>query len=101
MTVYAIVQLKINDRESYDKYQNEFWPVFKKFNGRLLVSQEKPEIVEGEWNKDKVVVISFPDRESFIDWSTSPAYLKIAKHRHSGSTASLILADEFNLDDVR
>ncbi len=97
MTVYAIVQLEISDREAYDQYQAKFWSIFKKHDGRLLVSDENPEVFEGEWSKDKVVIISFPDKASFKDWATSPQYLKIAKHRHLGSTASIVLAEEFSL----
>ncbi|MBX2847388.1 MAG: DUF1330 domain-containing protein [Acidiferrobacterales bacterium] len=97
MTVYAVVQLEINDRTSYDQYQAKFWPVFKKFKGRLLVSDEDPKVLEGQWTKDKIVVISFPDEQSFVDWSTSPEYLEIAEHRYAGATATLILAKEFSL----
>lgn len=98
MTVYAIVQLEITNRESYDQYQAKFWAVFKKFNGHLIVSDEDAEVIEGEWHKDKMVIISFPDRQSFINWSTSPDYLEIAKHRYAGSVASIVLANEFRLD---
>jgi len=101
LTVYAIVQLEIIDRQSYDQYQAKFWSVFKKFEGRLLVSDESPEVIEGEWNKDKMVVISFPNERSFRDWMTSPDYIEIAKHRYLGTTASIILAEEFRLDSVR
>lgn len=101
MTVYAIVQLEITDRQAYDLYQAKFWQVFKRYNGRLLVSDERVEIVEGEWNKDKIVIISFPDKEAFNDWVTSPEYLEIAQHRYAGSNASIVLANEFCLDATR
>lgn len=101
MTVYAVVQLQISDREAYDQYQAKFWPVFKKYNGRLLVSDESPEVFEGDWPNDKMVIISFDDKQAFKQWATSPEYLEIAKHRYSGSTASIVLANEFNLNNVR
>jgi uncharacterized protein (DUF1330 family) len=47
----------------------------------VLVADESPLTVEGAWEGDKVVVVSFPDERSFRDWAASPAYLEIAKDR--------------------
>ena len=54
MTVYVIAQLKIADRAAYDRYQARFFDVFRKFNGRLLSADERPSVVEGDWNRDKL-----------------------------------------------
>ena len=92
MTVYAIVQVKITDRERYDRYQANFMQVFNQFNGTVLVNDEAPRLLEGEWNKDKVVLISFPDKESFTTWATSPEYGEIVKDRLAGGSATILLA---------
>jgi len=48
MTVYVIVQLKMTDRASYDRYQARFFDVFRKFDGRLLSADEEPSVIEGQ-----------------------------------------------------
>jgi uncharacterized protein (DUF1330 family) len=73
MTVYVIVQLKMTDRAAYDRYQARFFDVFKKFSGRLLSADEKPAIVEGAWDRDKLVLMSFPDEAAFHAWAHFPA----------------------------
>ena len=65
MTVYVIVQLMMTDRTAYDRYQARFFDVFKKFSGRLLSADEKPAIVEGAWDRDKLALMSFPDEAAF------------------------------------
>ncbi len=50
MTTYIIAQLKFNDRETYNRYQAQFWEVFQKSNGQLLVADEHPILLEGEWD---------------------------------------------------
>ena len=65
MTVYVIVQLKMTDRAAYDRYQARFFDVFKKFNGRLLSADESSSVVEGDWNRDKLVLMSFPDEAAY------------------------------------
>ena len=91
MSVYAIAQLKITDRVAYDRYQAQFMSVMKRYEGRVLAADERPQVIEGEWDRDKVVLLSFPDEKAFRDWAESPEYLEIAKDRKAGSDAVVLL----------
>jgi len=95
MTVYVIVQLKMNDRAAYDRYQARFFDVFRKFSGRLLSADEHPAVIEGAWDHDKLVLMSFPDEAAFRAWADSPDYLEIAKDRKAGAEAVVLLAKGF------
>jgi uncharacterized protein (DUF1330 family) len=97
MTVYVIVQLKMIDRAAYDRYQARFFGVFRKFNGRLLSADESPGVMEGEWDRDKVVLMSFPDEAAYRAWADSPEYQEISKDRKAGATAIVLLAKGFGL----
>ena len=89
--VYAIAQLTITDRAIYDRYQAKFMGVMKKFQGRVLAADEKPLVVEGQWDREKVVLLSFPDETAFREWAESPEYQEIAKERRAGSQAVILL----------
>jgi uncharacterized protein (DUF1330 family) len=89
--VYAIAQLSITDRAVYDRYQAKFMGVMSRFKGRVLAADEKPLVVEGEWDREKVVLLSFPDEAAFREWAESPEYLEIAKDRKAGSEAVVLL----------
>jgi uncharacterized protein (DUF1330 family) len=95
LTVYVIVQLKMTDRASYDRYQARFFDVFKKFQGRLLSADEHPAVLEGAWDRDKLVLMSFPDEAAFRAWSDSPEYLEISKDRKAGADGIVLLAKGF------
>jgi uncharacterized protein (DUF1330 family) len=95
MTVYVIVQLKMTDRATYDRYQARFFEVFKKFSGRLLSADENPAVLEGAWDRDKLVLMSFPDDAAFRAWANSNEYLEIAKDRKAGAEAVVLLAKGF------
>ena len=95
MTVYAIVQLKMTDRAAYDRYQARFFDVFKKFKGRLLSADERPAVLEGTWDRDKLVLMSFPDEAAFHDWAGSPEYLEISRDRKAGADGIVLLARGF------
>jgi uncharacterized protein (DUF1330 family) len=92
MTVYIVAQLKFTREELYRRYQAHFFHVFKQFNGRVLVADEAPIVLEGEWPNDKVVVIEFPDRAEAERFIQSPAYVEISKDRVAGAeTISLLV----------
>ena len=95
MTVYVIVQLKMTDRTVYDRYQARFFDVFRKFHGRLLSADEHPTIVEGYWDRDKLVLMSFPDEAAFQAFAASPEYLEISVDRKAGAQAIVLLARGF------
>lgn len=95
MTVYVIVQLKMIDRAAYDRYQARFFDVFRKFGGRLLSADEQPAVLEGTWDRDKVVLMSFPDEAAFRAWSDSSEYVEISKDRKAGAQAIVLLVKGF------
>lgn len=89
--VYAIAQLKITDRTAYNRYQQRFISVMKQFKGRVLAADEHPHIVEGQWDREKVVLLEFPDEAAFREWAESPEYVEIARDRKAGSDAVVLL----------
>jgi uncharacterized protein (DUF1330 family) len=92
VTVYAIAQLRFTDRAAYDWYQTRFMDVFRRHRGTLLVADESPQVVEGQWDRDKVVLMSFPDEAAFRVWSESPDYQEISKDRRKGADSVVLLA---------
>ena len=93
MTVYAIAQLKFTDRAAYDRYQARFMEVFRHHPGTLLAADERPEVIEGEWDREKVVLMSFPDHAAFRGWAQSPEYQDISKDRLAGADTLVLLVE--------
>lgn len=93
MTVYAIAQLRFTDRAAYDRYQARFMEVFRRHPGTLLAADESPQVVEGQWDREKVVLMSFPDEAAFHSWAQSPEYQDISKDRHAGADTVVLLVE--------
>jgi uncharacterized protein (DUF1330 family) len=92
VTVYAIAQLRFTDRAAYDRYQARFMEVFRRHPGTLLAADESPEVVEGEWDREKLVLMSFPDEAAFRRWAQSPEYQEISEDRRAGADTVVLLA---------
>jgi uncharacterized protein (DUF1330 family) len=91
VTVYAIAQLRFTDRAVYDRYQMRFMEVFGEYRGTLLAADERPQVVEGSWDREKVVLMSFPDEAEFRSWSESSEYQDISKDREAGADSVVLL----------
>ncbi len=92
MTVYCIAQMRFTDRAAYDRYQARFMDVFRRFDGRLLAADAAPKVVEGTWDREKVVLMSFPDEAAYAAFADSEAYQEISKDRLAGTQAVVLLA---------
>jgi uncharacterized protein (DUF1330 family) len=95
MTVYVIAQVKFTREEYYRRYQSRFVEVFKPFRGRLLVADEQPKVLDGEWTRDKVVVMEFPDEGEAMRFLDSPGYQEISKDRIAGAETLSLLVKGF------
>lgn len=92
MAVYALAQLRIHDGERYGRYMARFMPVLEQYNGRLLAADESPRVLEGQWwDRNKVVLMQFADKDAFHAWATSPEYAEIAEDRKAGADAVVLL----------
>ncbi|WP_405059061.1 DUF1330 domain-containing protein [Kribbella sp. NBC_01505] len=91
MSVYVMAQISIVDRARYERYQAAFMDVLIQYGGTLLAADEQPRVEEGEWQYEKVILLSFPDHEAFRSWADSPQYRQIAVDRHAGSTGVVLV----------
>ena len=93
MPVYVVVQLSIHDRERYDRYTSRFLPTIGEHGGRVLAADDTPEVLEGTWEHDRVVLLSFRDRDAFTAFAESPEYQEIAADRIAATDGPILLVE--------
>ena len=92
MSNYFIAYIKIHHPEEYERYLEGFDEVFEKYKGEVIVVDDRPTVLEGEWPYTRAIVIRFPSEEELLRWYESPEYRSIAKHRSEASEADIIVA---------
>lgn len=93
MKVEFIAQIKITDQAEYNKYLEYANEVFSKFKGTYLVLDNSPEVIEGEWDYTRMVIIEFNSREEFDQWYYSEEYQRILKFRLSGAICNSVIVN--------
>ncbi len=89
--IYVLAQISIHDRARYDRYAARFLDVLEAHQGVLLAADDKPAVIEGRWQRDKVVLVCFPDRDRFDSWISSPDYQRISTERTASTEGTVLL----------
>ena len=81
---YVIAQLKVTNPENYKEYVAKVSEVVKKYDGEY-------QVVEGEDNFPRLVIIRFPTYERALEWYHSDEYKPVKDIRLQNSEGSNII----------
>jgi uncharacterized protein (DUF1330 family) len=92
---YSIMEVKeIYDIDGWNEYVRGHLPTIDKFGGELLAVTDNPQIIEGDYRRvQRLVMIRWPDAESFHMWYDSPDYERFKQLRFNSVNANLGLYD--------
>ena len=95
MPVYVVAQGRIENREMLNQYVAKVMPTIQAGGGRILGFDESPDVVEGEVDRPRTVILEFPSREAFRAWYDSADYQAILPLRLDSTPGTLILVNGF------
>jgi uncharacterized protein (DUF1330 family) len=92
LSAFVIARVKINDPAQFKNYEKAFAAVFGDFKAEVLVADDAPRVLEGEWPEVRTVVIRFDDETEALRWYFSDAYEAAKNIRAGASATDMILA---------
>lgn len=90
---YVIADIEVTDPEAYGRYRELSGPAVAAYGGRFLIRGGRTEVLEGDWQPHRVVVLEFDDEPSAQAFYHSPEYAEAIKIRQSAATSSFILVE--------
>ncbi len=94
MSVYFIAGLRVHDPALYDQYLEGFDAIFARYQGEVVLVDEAPAVLEGEWPYTRLVVIRFPDEPALRRWYESAEYQRLARLRHAAADGFIVAGHE-------
>jgi uncharacterized protein (DUF1330 family) len=93
MPAYIIAEIQITDPVAYDDYRPLAAASIARFGGRFMVRGGTVNLLEGEPQPERIVVIEFPDVETARRWYRSEEYQAALKIRQAASCGRVLLAE--------
>jgi uncharacterized protein (DUF1330 family) len=93
MPAYIIVDIHITDPIGYEGYKKLAGPTVEKQGGKYIVRGGKTEILEGDWQPKRIVVLEFESTQRAKDWLNSEEYREPRKMRHRTAKTNMILVE--------
>ena len=93
MTAYVIFDINVTDPEGYEDYKKLAPPAISKYGGKYIARGGKSEILEGNWNPERVVMLEFENIENAKQWIESPEYEEARLLRHKYASSHVIVVE--------
>ena len=91
MPAYYIAEMKIVDADLYRQVQQRFASVFAKYSGRVLAADPDFQVLDGNVDCDRIIVIEFPSAKELRAWYKSPEYQESIEMRRRAARANIVL----------
>ena len=92
-SAYVIVEIDILDPKGYEEYKQRVGETILKFGGRYVVRGGTTEVLEGDWQPKRIVVLQFESMQRAKDWLHSEEYREPRKMRHRTAKTNMILVE--------
>lgn len=93
MAGYLIAELNVTDQDLFAEFAVKIVELVKAYDGMYLVRGGETEVIEGDWDPQRVVVIKFDSYERVQEFAHSAEYKELAEIRSNSSTSSTIIVD--------
>jgi len=89
--VYVIADIEVTEPEAYEDYKRLSSAAAKEHHGRWLVRGGAVDVLEGDWEPHRLVVLEFESEEAARRWYNSPEYAEARAVRLRSARSSLLL----------
>ncbi len=93
MSAYVILDIEVLDREVYEEYKAAGAPTIRLYGGKPLVRGGRAEILEGDINPNRLVMIEFGSVEEARRWWNSPEYSKARELRSRAARTKAFIVE--------
>jgi uncharacterized protein (DUF1330 family) len=93
MAAYLVADIQVTDPSAYDQYRPLAAASVARFGGRFVVRGGMIDLLEGEPEPERIVVIEFPDADTARRWYRSEEYQAALKIRQSASRGRVFLVE--------
>ncbi len=93
MAVYVVVNVRVTDPARYAQYRDKAPDTIARYGGRYLARGGAVEVIEGEWDPQRLVLLEFENMKRFREWYDSPEYTPLKRLRGEVTVTELVVVE--------
>ena len=93
MAAYIIVDIEVTDPKNYETVKKLTPPIVAKYGGKYLSRAAITEIIEGDWQPKRLVILEFEDSAKAKAWLDSPEFAPIRELRAKTAITRMVLTE--------
>lgn len=90
MPALLIADIDVKDAEAYTAYRTANPDIVNRFGGRYVALGGETEVLEGDWQPRRTIVIEFPDMDAVRAFYSSPEYVELRKIRWRSADSRMV-----------
>ena len=93
MPAYLIANIEVTNPDGYRGYAEQVGSTIAAHGGRYLARGGPIEVLEGDWEPQRLVILEFPTLDSAHAWYYSADYQRLKALRVDSSHSQVVLTD--------
>jgi uncharacterized protein (DUF1330 family) len=93
MPAYLIADVDVQDPKGYEEYRRLVGPALQKYGAKFLARGGKVDVLEGQWNPARLVILQFESLEKARRFYESKDYGPAKEARQKASSANFIVVE--------
>ena len=93
MAAYVIADIEVTDPEAYEGYKRSVATTIAAYGGRYLARGGHTDVLEGDWQPRRLVLLQFPSLARAREWYGSVGYAPLLALRQRSARTNLVITD--------
>ncbi len=93
MAAYVIANVRVTDPDRFPEYSSQVLPTVERYGGRYLARGGEVEVLEGDWEPRRLVVLEFDSVGGAKEWYESPEYAPLKRLRNEVADTQFVVVE--------
>ena len=95
MPAYVVIDIKVSEPAKMQQYRALADIAVARFGGRYLARGGKTELIEGDWQPERLVIMEFPSPQVARSFYDSPEYVAARKAREGAAHFDMLVIEGY------
>jgi uncharacterized protein (DUF1330 family) len=93
MAAYGIANVRITDPDRFPQYSAGVSHTVERYGGRYLARGGNAEVLEGDWEPHRLVILEFENMGRLREWYDSPEYAPLKQLRDEVAVTEFVVVE--------